>query len=201
METKVVGFNSKELIEAITTNQVVCFPTETVYGMGVIYDSLDAFNELVKTKERKPDKPFTLMLDNPSLVKEYAYVNEKIEKLILKYMPGEITLLLRPKEDIYPWVKLDSKYVGIRVSGKEEVCTLISKVGKPMLVTSANISGQKVCEDFNETYGVFKGKVSYIVKGNTSSNTPSTIVICDEELILVREGSIKFEEIKKVWEE
>ena len=40
-------------------------------------------------------------------------------------MPGEITLLLKPKEDIYPWVKLDSKYIGIRVSGKEEVCSLI----------------------------------------------------------------------------
>ena len=201
METKVVEFDSLELIESITTHHVVCFPTETVYGMGVVYDSLDAFNELVKTKERKPDKPFTLMLDNPSLVKDYAYVNEKIEKLIFKYMPGEITLLLKPKEDIYPWVKLDSKYIGIRVSGKEEVCSLISKVGKPMLVTSANISGEKVCENFDETYEVFKGKVPYIVNGTTSSNTPSTIVICDEELILVREGNIKFEDIKKVWEE
>ena len=81
MKTKVVEFDSQELIESITTNHVVCFPTETVYGMGVVYDSLDAFNELVKTKERKPDKPFTLMLDNPSLIKNYAYVNENAEKL------------------------------------------------------------------------------------------------------------------------
>lgn len=201
MKTKVVEFDSLELIESITTNHVVCFPTETVYGMGVIYDSLDAFNELVRVKERTPDKPFTLMLDNPSLIKDYACVNVKIEKLISKYMPGEITLLLKPKEDIYSWVKLDSKYIGIRVSGKKEVCSLIKNVGKPMLVTSANISGNKVCEDFNDTYEVFNGKVPYIVKGITYSNTPSTIVICDDDLVLVREGKIKFEEIKKVWEE
>ena len=201
METKVVSFESDELIDSIATNNVVCFPTETVYGMGVIFDSEIAFNELVNVKQRKPDKPFTLMLDDPKKIEDYAYVDSRIKKLITKYMPGEITLLLKPKEGIYPWVKLDSKYIGIRVSGKKEVCKLINKVGKPMLVTSANISGEKVCENFDETYRVFQGKVPYIVKGEIISNTPSTIVICDDELTLIREGNIRFEEIKKVWEE
>lgn len=201
METKVVEFTSKEMIKAITLNQVVCFPTETVYGMGVIYNSQIAFDNLVTTKERSPDKPFTLMIDNKDNIDRYGYINQQTKKIISTFMPGEITILVKPREEIYPWVKLNSKYIGIRVSAKEEVSTLIRSVGNPLLVTSANISNQPSCNDFEETYRVFNGKVPYIVKGETKSNIPSTIVICDETLTLVREGSISFDKIKKVWEE
>ena len=201
METKVVNFQNLELIKSLSSGEVACFPTETVYGLGVKYDSKESFDKLVGVKKRQPDKPFTLMLSSPDEVSNYAYVNSKIQKLIDKYMPGEITLLLRPKEDLYPWVSLNSKYIGIRVSGKKEVCQLIKEVGLPLLVSSANISTFDVVKDFNEAYEVFNGKVPYIVEGDVDSNTASTIVICEEKLTLIREGKIKFEDIKNVWEE
>ena len=179
----------------------MCFPTETVYGLGVIYSSEEAFNKLVNVKKRNPDKPFTLMLSSPCDIDQYANINDRTKKIISKYMPGEITILVRPKEGLYPWVTLNSKYIGIRVSGKEEVCQLIAKVKEPLLVSSANISTFDVVKDFKEAYEVFNGKVPYIVEGEVNSNLASTIVICDEELTLIREGKIKFEEIKKVWED
>lgn len=201
METRVVNFKSKEAVNCILNNQVVAFPTETVYGLGVVYDSQDSFDELVNVKNRNPDKPFTLMLGNKEDVGEYAEVNENIKKVIDAFMPGEITLLLKPKKNLYPWVTLNSKYIGIRVSGKKEVCDFINEVGKPLLVTSANLANQNPCVNFEETYRVFYGKVPYIIKGETSSSLPSTIVICDEGVSLVRLGNISFEKIKKVWEE
>ena len=201
METKVVNFNDSKLIEAISSKEVVCFPTETVYGLGVIYSSEEAFNKLVNVKKRNPDKPFTLMLSSPCDIDQYANINDKTKKIISKYMPGEITILVRPKEGLYPWVTLNSKYIGIRVSGKEEVCQLIAKVKEPLLVSSANISTFDVVKDFKEAFEVFYGKIPYIVEGEVNSNLASTIVICDEELTLIREGKIKFKEIKKVWEE
>ena len=76
-----------------------------------------------------------------------------------------------------------------------------NSVGKPMLVTSANISSEPVCENFKEVYNTFNQKVAIIVEGELSGNIPSTIVICGDELTLVREGKISFEEIKKVWDE
>lgn len=201
METKILDFTSHLLIDEIRQGQVVSFPTETVYGLGVIFDLEDAFERLVKVKNRRPDKPFTLMLSSKEEVKQYGYVNDKIQKVINEFMPGEITLLIKPKENLFPWVTLNSKYIGIRVSGKKEVCQMIKEVGKPMLVTSANISSQPAAINFEETYKIFNGKIPTIVKGNTSSNTPSTIVICDDSLSLVREGNISFDQIIKVWEE
>ena len=201
METKVLDFKDNELISTIQKGEVVSFPTETVYGLGVIYDEEEAFERLVSVKNRRPDKPFTLMLDTPSKIEKYATLSEKTRRVINKFMPGEITILVKPKQDLYPWVTLKSKYIGIRVAGKEEVCEMIARVGKPMLVTSANISSFPCATNFEESFEVFNNKIPVIVKGETRSSTPSTIVICDEELTLVRLGSISFEEIKKVWEE
>ena len=201
METKILDFNNQELIEDIRNGEVVSFPTETVYGLGVIYDQEEAFERLVAVKNRRPDKPFTLMLDDPKNIDKYAVISEKTRRIVNKFMPGEITILVKPKANLYPWVTLGSKYIGIRVAGKQEVCDMINKVGKPLLVTSANISSFPCATNFEESYEVFNNKIPAIVKGETRSSTPSTIVICDEELTLVRLGSISFESIKEVWEE
>lgn len=199
METEHILFDNGKLISAILCGKVVSFPTETVYGLGVVYDSMEAFEKLVEVKKRQPDKPFTLMLGRIEDIEKYAYVNDKINRVISHFMPGEITILIKPRENLYEWVTLNSKYIGIRVPDYKEVCSLINEVGKPLLVTSANMSGDPILKNYEEVCDVFDGKVSYIVKGETRSSKPSTIVICDEDLSLVREGNISFEDIKKVW--
>lgn len=201
METEHILFGNAKLKEAVLCGKVVSFPTETVYGLGVKYSSKDAFEKLVESKHRRPDKPFTLMLSKVEDIEKYAYTNNRINKIIGKFMPGEITILVRPREELYPWVTLGSEYIGIRVPDCKEVCELINSVGQPMLVTSANISSEPVCKNYEEVCKVFDGKISAIVKGKTRSSKPSTIVICDDKLSLIREGSISFEDIKRVWEE
>lgn len=201
METRIYDFDDERVIQEIKNNNVVALPTETVYGLGVIYDSLEAFERLVKVKQRKPDKPFTLMLSCIEDIKNYAYFDENTYRVILKYMPGEITLLLKPKESLYCWVTLNSPYIGIRIAGLLKVGELIKKVGQPMLVTSANISSFPACVDFEQTYETFSSYIPAIIKGETTSSIPSTIVKCDEgSITLIRQGRIPFEEIKKTWE-
>ena len=199
MKTLVTKFNDEKILHAILKNDVVAFPTETVYGLGVIYNSKEAFDNLVNVKNRTPDKPFTLMLGDKNDISKYAVISEKAQRIIDKFLPGELTILLRPKEDLYPWVTLHSQYIGIRVPNSKDVCNMINNVGQPMLVSSANISSEPVCNNFEEVYSKFDAKVAIIVEGETSSNKPSTIVICDEELILIREGSLSFEVINKEW--
>lgn len=200
MKTRVGKFQDQELIQEIKNSNVVAFPTETVYGLGVISNSKEAFERLVETKKRRPDKPFTLMLSKKEDIEKYAKISLNTKRVIEHFMPGEITILVPPREHLDSWITLNSKYIGIRISGMKEVSQLIDQVGFPLLVTSANISGEKTLNSFEETYRVFNGKISYIVNGKTSSKLPSTIVICDENIELVRLGSISFEEIKNVWE-
>ena len=201
MKTLITKFNDSRIFDYIKDNQVIAFPTETVYGLGVIYNSSQAFQNLVDTKHRRPDKPFTLMLGNKDDIEKYAIFSEKTKKIIEKFFPGELTILVKPKNDLYSWVTLNSKYIGIRVPNSKDVCDMINTLGQPMLVSSCNISDEPVCENFKEVYNKFNDKIAIIIEGEVISKTPSTIVICDEELTLVREGKISFSELKKVWEE
>ncbi len=202
MKTIHTRFEDDQIIEALLNNQVVSFPTETVYGLGVVYDSEEAFNNLVKAKNRNPDKPFTLMLSSINDIGLYAEVTPEIKRVIKKFMPGEITLLLKPKEHLYPWVKLNSKYIGVRVPDYDEVRKLIHDCHKPLLVTSANISGEPVLKTYEDVCKTFDGIIPVVVKGDTRSSVPSSIFILDgKEITLVRKGSIPLEEVKKVYEE
>lgn len=201
MKTLITKFNDSRIFDYIKDNQVIAFPTETVYGLGVIYNSSQAFQNLVDTKHRRPDKPFTLMLGNKDDIEKYAIFSEKTKKIIEKFFPGELTILVKPKNDLYSWVTLNSKYIGIRVPNSKDVCDMINTLGQPMLVSSCNISDEPICENFEEVYNKFNDKIAIIIEGEVISKIPSTIVICDEELTLVREGKISFSELKKVWEE
>ena len=201
MKTLVTKFNDNRIFDYIKDNQVIAFPTETVYGLGVIFNSEYAFQNLVDVKHRRPDKPFTLMLGNKNDISKYAIFSDKTKKIIDNFFPGELTILVQPQKDLFPWVTLNSKYIGIRVPDSKAVCDMINTLGQPMLVSSCNISDEPVCENFEEVYSKFNENIAIIIEGDVISKVPSTIVICDEQLILVREGKIPFNKLKEVWED
>ena len=66
--------------EALNNHQVIAFPTETVFGLGVYYDDEEAYQLLNKVKRRREDKPYTLMLNDVDQIEKYAFIDEKVKK-------------------------------------------------------------------------------------------------------------------------
>lgn len=128
--------------DLLKQGEVVGFPTETVYGLGVVYDNPLAFSRLVKAKNRPENKPFTLMCGYLEDIKKVAVVDDRTERIIEKFMPGAITLLLEKKDGLPDWVTLGSPFVGVRISSHPLVLSVIRKVQKPLLVPSANLAGE-----------------------------------------------------------
>ena len=203
MDTKLLNSTEVELVaDLLKNNEVVGFPTETVYGLGVIFDSEEAFKKMMEAKNRPPQKPFTLMCDSINMIKKYVDVNEKVEKLLNKYMPGPLTVLLKSKKELPYFVTLASEYVGIRISSHPFVLNLIKKVGKPLLVPSANKSGEKPLSEYEDVISVFNGSISAVVMEDALGELPSTIIrIDDDNIELIRQGSLTFEELNKTWRE
>jgi L-threonylcarbamoyladenylate synthase len=181
--------------------EVLAFPTETVYGVGVVYDSEPAFEKLVALKKRPPNKPFALMCASLSQAYEYVEAGPKARAVMEKFLPGELTVLVRAKPDLPSWVTLGTGVIGIRVPASDFVCAMLGKVGKPCLVTSANISGQPTSRYFEEVKKIFDGQVGGIVKGECRSLIATTIVdLSDEKDVKpVREGPIPFADIEAYW--
>jgi L-threonylcarbamoyladenylate synthase len=201
IRTEIVGFDSKQAIAALTQGQVVAFPTETVYGLGVIYNSEAAFNRLVMVKKRPPDKPFTLMGGNKFDFSSFAYIDEKTARVIKKFVPGPLTLLLKPKENLYHHVTLNSPTIGIRIAGDADLRAFIDRVGEPLLVPSANKSGEPPLMDAQSVFSVFNGEIPYIVDAPCGHGKPSTIVDFshEDDLKLIRQGELSFAEILKAY--
>jgi len=203
MKTEILEQNQvSEAAKLLRDGEVICFPTETVYGIGVVCDNEQSYEELIKVKGRSPDKPISLMAADFKDALPYLDIDEKVKSICEQFYPGEVTFLLKGKENIPSWIDLKTGVVGLRVPASDFVNSLLQKVGKPCLVTSANMSGQKTSTKFDETYNVFNGLVPGIVKGECTSNVASTIVdLTKDTPVLIRQGKLEFAKILKAWEE
>lgn len=201
MKTKVLSW--KDIGEAaalLKAGEIIAFPTETVYGLGGIANQV-SFDKLVAIKRRPQEKPFTVMISNFASVAPYVKVDAKAIALMHEFMPGEITVLLPVKEGVPAWVNHGSPYVGIRMPNSLPLLDLIDKVGAPLLVPSANRSGEPALSAFEAVFATFDKEIAAILKGECSSNKPSTIIKIDGNHVeLIREGNVPFDKIKSFYD-
>lgn len=194
--------NTKEVAEYLLNGGVVSFPTDTVYGIGVVYDNLDALQRLKESKGRPENKPIPMMVGSKKQVDEVAYTNGQINRLIETFMPGGFTIVLNKKECVSDVITNGFKTIAIRMPDDEFILEVIKLVGKPLLVTSANLSGQPTGLHFEDVYNDFNTRIDAIVKGECKGSVSSTIVDASSDLLhVLREGPIDANDILNVWEE
>lgn len=196
MKTQVLKANNlKPASLALLSGEVVAFPTETVFGLGVIFDDEKAYQKLVAIKERPPTQPFTLMCASTLEIEKYAELSVEAKKIVKTFMPGPLTIIVKVKADVPSFVTLGTGYIGIRVSESKLVQDLIRLTGKPLLVPSANKHGVNPCLSSESVYEAFNGELPYIIEGASISNIPSTIIKINDKIELIRTGSIPFTKI------
>ena len=178
---------------------VIAFPTETVYGLGVIYDNKEAYDKLVQVKRRPPEKPFTMMLSDVEDVEKYAKLSKVSRALVKAFMPGQFTLLTEAQPGLPMWCISETGTVGIRIADYDLIRNLIRKTGKPLLVPSANKAGETPATTSEEVKSTLGAELDAIIEGASVSNTPSTIVLVQgDEVKIIRAGIISIEQINEV---
>ena len=190
-----------EASEILKRGGVIAFPTETVFGLGVVYDNKEAYDALVSVKRRPPEKPFTLMLADPEEIEKYAELTNVSRALVKAFMPGQFTMITKAKEGLPSWCISPEGNVGIRIADYPLIRDLIRKTGKPLLVPSANRSGEPPANSAKEVEEVFKNDIDAVIEGSSTSKVPSTVVLVKDSFTHVfREGVVTIDEIKKVIE-
>lgn len=180
---------------------VIAFPTETVFGLGVVFDDKEAYKKLVAIKRRPPEKPFTLMLADIEDIGKYAKLSNVAKALIMKFMPGQFTIIVEAKPNLPKWCVSQTGGVGIRIADYDLIRNLIRKTGKPLLVPSANRSGEPPATNSEDVVKIFNEDVDAVIEGKSVSNTPSTVVIIENtHAHVLREGAVTEKEINEVIE-
>ena len=186
----------QKALAALNNHQIIAFPTETVFGLGVFYDDQQAYELLNQVKRRKEDKPYTMMLSKVEDIDKYAFVDQKYQKLINKFMPGSLTILVKSKDNVPGYVTHDTGIIGIRIPSNKEALDLLNFVKKPLLVPSANRADQSPARTCEEVVAIFGDEIKVVVPGQIESGEPSTIVdLTGPELKVIRKGPIPLEEL------
>ncbi|HHU27812.1 TPA: threonylcarbamoyl-AMP synthase [bacterium] len=203
MKDKLVSKNEiKQVIEAFKEGKVIALPTETVFGIGVIYDNINAFNNLIIAKNRPLEKAFPLVIGDISWINEFALLNKCQEKIIKTYFPGPLTVVLNKKDNVPYHVTSGKNTIAIRMPDDEFILKVLTNLNKPILLTSANKSGEKPARNHIEALDIFNDSVDMVVIGEAMFNVPSTIVdFTSDEIKLIREGVISFNDIERIYKE
>lgn len=191
--------NLNEASRILKEGGILAFPTETVFGLGIIFDNEEAYNRLNKVKERRPNQPYTLMCAHVSDIANYAEINELALKIIENFIPGELTIVLKAKVNEPKYLISDDGYIGFRISSDTDVQHLIDFVGKPLLVPSANRSGKTPLMNSSAVIDEFGNEIDGVLLGEALGARPSTIVkVIDDSFIILREGKITKSQIEEV---
>ena len=198
METqRLTKKDSAQIVEILNRGGVVAFPTDTVYGLAVRYDLKEAILKMKEAKQRPETKPFPMMVSSKAQIERVSVTDARSQKLIDQWMPGALTLVFKKRPEIDELVTNGFPTIGIRMPDDDFVLEIINRVGVPLLVPSANLSGQPSCTTSEEVLKQLDGRIDAVVLGESGASTASTV--CDttgDELKILRQGPIKLEDLK-----
>ena len=187
----------EELANILKNDGVICVPTDTVYGVCARMNSEKAHDILIEIKNRPLNKLFPIMCADEEQIKNIAVVNKKAETIINKFMPGPITLILEKQIKLPDSIDNEYTTIAVRMATSKVLEQLIQKVGSPIFMTSANISGEPTCQTLEEVERVFP-TLDGILEGEVPKGEASTILDCtSEEIKILRQGPITLEQIER----
>jgi L-threonylcarbamoyladenylate synthase len=171
---------------------LVAFPTETVYGLGANLLDKEAVRRLYMIKNRPLNKPLTVHVSDLRTVRQMAgRIPVKASRLIQKYWPGPLTLVLKDKR---------GGKTGFRMPDNKIALMLIRSAGVPVVAPSANISGNRPPVSAKEVLRDLDGRIDALIDGGkTKIGMESTVVdMSGRKPVVLREGAVPARKINEV---
>lgn len=138
------------------------------------------------------------MCSNIEMVKEVAELSKAAETLFKHFSPGAITLVLKKKPSVPDYVTNGFATIAIRIPDNEAILKIIELLGKPLLVTSANLSDEPSMKTYSEVFSKLNGRIDAIVCMDAKSEVASTIVDVTDGVKILRLGQISLDDIKEI---
>ena len=187
----------KKINDILKNDGVIAFVTDTVWGLGCLPSSEKAVKKIYEIKHREAKKPLILMsYDSYPL---FDYVEQPIEKeaqrLIKKYFPGALTLILNKSEQTPDYITSGLQTVGVRVPDNitfADICKNID--GHVLATTSANISGEPPALTYEEAVSYIGSKVDIVIEdyGHKAKGRASTVAgFKNGEIVIYRQGDVE----------
>lgn len=193
------------IIEAanfLVNNEVIAFPTETVYGLGANAKSEEAVKRVYEAKGRPSDNPLIVHIASESQLEEFVIdIPPVAKRLMNEFWPGPLTLILKSKPgQLAKSVTAGLDTVAVRMPNHPVALSLIKASGLPIAAPSANTSGKPSPTTAMHVRDDLNGRIAGIVDGgSTGVGVESTVLDCTVEIpVILRPGGVTKEQLELI---
>lgn len=178
-------------VQKLQDNQIILYPTDTVWGLGCDATSELAVNKIYQIKNRAESKSLIILVESIEMLQEYVTNIPDAVFEILKSETRPTTIVYSNPKGLAKNVIAADNTVAIRIVNHEFCNALIKEFGKPIVSTSANISGEPTPKSFTEISKAILDSVDYVVdlQQDSSSEKSSRIlkINIDGTIVIIRD--------------
>ena len=166
----------EQVVKLLQGGAVICYPTDTGYGIGCDLMNQKAIKEIMLLKRRPKDKPFSFMCSDLTDISQYAHVSNTAYRLMKKSLPGPYTFVL-PGTKLVPKIMASKqKTVGIRVPTNPICRLLLATLGNPIVNTSAQLEEYEAAADPYDIDQYLGNRIDLIIDGGPVYPDPSSVI-------------------------
>lgn len=186
----------KEAVKALENEEVVAYPTETVYGLAVNPFSEKAIKKLFEVKGREENKPILVVIGALTQLDEFVSdVSDQAKLCIQKFWPGPLSLVLPKSNRVSPLLTGGGEKVCVRWTSHPIAQKIALEFGRGITSTSANRSGEPPAVSVEDAC---LSNVAVVVDGGRLGKGEVSTVFDPDTCTLYREGVIKKNELESL---
>ena len=177
-----------QCLKVLSGGGLILYPTDTVWGIGCDATNAEAVKKVYQLKQRDDSKALIVLLDSAEHLDHYVVDVPMIARELIDVAVKPLTIIYEGAYNLAPNVLGEQDSVGIRIPNDEFCHLLCERFGKPIVSTSANVSGAPTAKTFADIDAAIVQGVDYAVeyrRGDKTSHQPSNIIL------LSRDGTFK----------
>lgn len=163
----------KKALEVLKSGGVILYPTDTIWGIGCDATNEKAVEKIYKIKNREDSKSMLVLMENPALLERYIDEVPEIAWDLVELATTPLTVIYPKAKNLAKNLIAEDGSIGIRFTKEAFTAQLLQRFRKPLVSTSANISGEKSPSFFDEISEEIKANVDYIVEYRQEDKTPA----------------------------
>jgi tRNA threonylcarbamoyl adenosine modification protein (Sua5/YciO/YrdC/YwlC family) len=182
-------------VKVIQDGGLICYPTDTVYGLGCDLHNKHAIDRLYQLKGLDRKKPLAFICADLSDLAKYAMVDNSVYRVLKHFLPGPYCFVLPATRDVPRFVQNKQKTVGIRVPDHPVTQALVRELGRPIISTTAAEPDSEPLIDPWTIDATFP-TLDLVLEADVCGTVPTTIVdLSDGEVKILREGAGPIDEL------
>jgi L-threonylcarbamoyladenylate synthase len=166
-------------LEVLRNGGVILYPTDTIWGIGCDATNAEAVQRIYEIKQREDSKSMLVLVHAEAMLPTYVGEMPEVAWELLEVATEPMTIIYPGARNLAPNLVSADGTIGIRVTPDAFCSQLISRFKKPIVSTSANISGQPSPGNFDEIDPALHDQVDYVVKwrqDDLARANPSSVI-------------------------